>query len=271
MLGITWDKITERYYEHGLDRGVLYMPGKDPIPWNGLMSFDESSTGTTTVLYRDGVVYLADADAGDFSGKLTALFYPSQFGEMIGIPKATDGLYVDGQKPKRFGFSYRTLIGSGTKGDQFGYQIHLVYNAMATLGAKSRKSIGASVDPSLMNFDIVCTPVKMTGRRPTAHYIIDTRGMSADKVTELEEMIYGDGVTPGALPDPDDLFNLMNYGPEMTFTVYPNGTFTVEGSSDNLIDNEDNSFTMLNINAADNLDGTYDVSDGGDTTVTIVP
>ena len=33
---INWDDPDKRYYQHGLDHGVLYIPSLDPIPWNGL-------------------------------------------------------------------------------------------------------------------------------------------------------------------------------------------------------------------------------------------
>ena len=267
---LTWDKPNERYYEHGLDRGVLYIPGRDPVPWNGLSGFDEGESGASSILYRDGVIYLSDMDASDFSGKLTTIFFPNEFHECLGIPEATDGLYVDNQKPKRFGFSYRSLIGSGTKGDMFGYQIHLVYQAMATINARSRKTIGADTAPVEFSFDLVCTPVKLVGFRPTAHYIIDTRSMSKSTVAELENILYGDGTTPGVMPPPQTLYDLMNFGDAIVVLVHLDKTFTIEASSKNVYELEPPyHFQMVNINGTDNGDGTYVISDGGTTDVVI--
>lgn len=269
---ITWDDPDKRYYQHGLDRGVLYIPTINPVAWNGLVGVDEGGDGSSEMLYRDGIVYLSDADAGDFVGSITSIMYPDAFSQCIGIPKATDGFYVDNQKPTPFHLSYRSLIGSGTRGDMFGYQIHLIYNCMAVIGQRSRNTIGADTAPVEFKFDITCTPVKLPGYRPTAHYIVDTRNLSPATVTEIETILYGtaDGVTPGRMPTPTELYELMFFGPAMTFTVHTDGTYTVEGSSDNLEELvPDISFTMYNINAADNGDGTYNVSDGGDTTVII--
>lgn len=266
---VTWGDPNQRYYEHGLDRGVLYIPGKDPIPWNGLVNFDEGASGSTSLLYRDGVIYLADADASDFSGVLKTMWWPDDFGECLGIPQATDGLFVDNQKPKPFGFSYRSLVGSGSRNDRFGYQIHLVYGCMASIGSRGRQTIGKDTTPVEFSFDIVCTPVKLPGFRPTAHYIIDTRNMSPTKLAEIEDIIYGTSSTAGELPDPVILYDLMNFGDAMTFTVHTDGTYTVEGSNDNLFALSETSFMMKNINAVDNLDGTYTVSDGGTTDVII--
>lgn len=267
---ITWDKPDERYFEHGLDRGVLYIPGLNPLPWNGLTGFDEGGeSGASTILYRDGVIYLADVDASDFSGHLTALFYPNEFHECLGKPEVTDGLYADNQKPKRFGFAYRTLVGSGTTGDMFGYQIHLVYQAMASIAARNRKTLGSDVTPIEFGFDIVCTPVKLAGYRPTAHYVIDTRNMSQSTVTQLENILYGEGATPGRMPSPQELFDIMNFGDAMVFTVHANKTYTVEGSAKNLAAIDSRHFQMKNINAANLGGGKYKVSTGGNTTVII--
>ncbi len=268
---IIWDDPDKRYYQHGLDRGVLYISGISPVPWNGLVSVDEGGEGSSEMLYRDGVVYLSDADAGDFIGSITSIMYPDAFSGCIGIPKVTDGFYADNQKPKQFDLCYRSLIGSGTRGDMFGYQLHLIYNSMATIGQRSRNTIGSDTTPVQFKFDIVCTPVKLPGYRPTAHYIIDTRTLSPDTIADLETILYGtsDGVTPGRMPTPTELFELLNFGDSMTVHVHTDGTFTVEGSADYLEEIDVNSFLMSNINGTDHGDGTYDISDGGNTDVII--
>ena len=265
---ITWDDPTRRYYQHGLDHGVLYIGAAAPIPWNGLISFDEGGEGSTEMLYRDGVVYLADAEPGDHVGQINSIMYPDAFGACIGIPKVTDGLYVDNQKPQPFHMSYRTLIGSGTAGDLFGYQLHLVYNCMATVSPRKRNTIGKDTAPVDFTFNVVCTPVKMPGYRPTAHVIIDTRNLSPDIVAEIEGILYGVGVTPGRMPEPLELFDLMNFGDAIVVTDHGDGTFTVEGSEENVFGVDPHYFQVNNINSTmPDVDGEYVISDGGDTTV----
>lgn len=271
---LDWDDPDKRYYSHGLDRGALYIPGRPPLPWNGLQGFDENTNGSTAMYYRDGVVYLADADAGDFSGQISAIFYPNEFGDCIGIPEATDGFFVDGQKPKQFSLSYRTLVGSGSRGDMFGYQLHLVYGCMATPGTRSRKSLNNSPEPTTFTFDVVCTPVKLPGFRPAAHYVIDTRGMDQSKIDELEALLY-DG-TDGVLPAPLVFFDIMNYGDALVVTDHGDGTFSVEGSNDNVVRGmddpvlQDHQFRINNLNStAPDVNGEYTISDGGTTTVVV--
>jgi len=153
----------------------------------------------------------------------------------------------------------------------FGYQIHLVYNCMASIKQRQRRTIGSDVAPVEFNFDVVCTPVKLTGYRPTAHYAIDTRNLSPSVVTEIETILYGttDGITPGRMPTPIELYELMNFGDAIVVTVHTDGTFTVVASSDNLEELDEDHFIMRNINGTDNGDGTYVISDGGDTDVII--
>lgn len=42
MPGLVWDRVGDRTYESGLDRGVLYLPDGSAVPWNGLTSIVEN-------------------------------------------------------------------------------------------------------------------------------------------------------------------------------------------------------------------------------------
>jgi hypothetical protein len=269
---ISWDKTDERYYQHGVDRGVLYPKDTDPVPWNGITGVEEAGNGISSVNYLDGKIFLAETDASDYSGKLTAYFWPDEFSACIGMPQIADGLIIDNQKPKRFDLSYRTLIGSGTRGDMFGYQIHLIYKAMASINGISRKTINNSPTPMEFGFDIVATPVKLAGFRPSAHYIIDTRRLDPETIAELEAILYGNGsTTAGRMPAPSELYDLLNFGStiEVTHTVAA-GTINFKGKVSNVYMTGDDTYQIENVNAVDNGDGTYTISDGGDTTVTVV-
>ena len=67
MARLEWDSIGNRYFRAGLDRGVLYPKNERGVPWNGLISVDESpSGGAPTPLYMDGVKYFNEADLEEF-------------------------------------------------------------------------------------------------------------------------------------------------------------------------------------------------------------
>jgi hypothetical protein len=258
---LSWGSPDERYFQHGVDRGVLYPLTGIAVPWNGITGVDEASDSSSSIYYIDGRIYMADVDAGDFSGSLSAYFWPDEFSTCIGIPEATDGLYVDNQKPKRFDLSYRSLIGSGTTGDMFGYQIHLVYKAMAQLGTRSRKSINDTPDPMEFQFDMVCTPVALPGYRPSAHYIIDTRHLAQSTVDALEDILYGTALSAPRLPTPTELYDLLNFGDAITFIDHGDGTWTARGSYANVHMTGPDTWEILNVNGTDHGDGTYTLED----------
>jgi hypothetical protein len=260
-LPIGWDEHDDRYFHHGTDRGVLYPRTGNAVAWNGITGVDEASDSSTSVLYRDGVIYYSAVEPGDFQGKLTAYFYPDAFAACAGIPEATDGLFVDNQRPKPFNLSYRSLIGSGMTGDVFGYQIHLIYNATAQLGTRTRKTIGEDNDIMELSFDLVCTPVPLPGMRPSAHYIIDTRYLDQTTIDQLEAILYGDGEFGARLPTPTELYDLMNFGSSFQIIDKGDGVFTIRGSYQNFEDLGDDKWRIKNINGTDNLDGTVTLTD----------
>lgn len=264
---ITWDDPNERYFEHGVDHGVLYPSGADAVAWNGITGVTESGNGASTMYYIDGQVFLADVDPTDFSGSMTAYAYPHAFGPCIGLPEVAEGLVLDNQKPKRFGLSWRTLVGSGASGDLFGYQLHILYNAMASIGQKQRKTINNSPEPMELTMDLVATPVKLPGFRPTAHYIVDTRGLDPDTIAEIENILY----VEGRLPDPTELFEMLNFGDAIIVTnVIADGTINIKGKRSNVYMTGTDTYQIDNVNATINPDGTYVISDGGDTDVILV-
>lgn len=258
---IGWDEDHDRYFHQGVDRGVLYPRDKNPVPWLGITGVDEASDSSTSVLYRDGVIYYSSVDPGDYSGKLTTFWYPDEFAECAGIPEVATGFHVDNQRPKPFNLCYRSLIGSGVTGDMFGYQIHLIYNATAQIGTRTRTTITAEgTDIDELSFDLVCTPIQLPGFRPSAHYIIDTRNLSAERVSELETILYGDGITPGTLPAPGVLYDIMKYGDEIIITQIGENKYKIEGSAANVESLGSGKWRINNVNSVDHGDGTHTLS-----------
>lgn len=257
---MVWDAHDERYYMTGTDRGVLYSEGA-AVPWNGIIGVTESGAGEKSVLYRDGHIYYSDVEPGDYEGSLNCFFWPDEFSKCLGMPEIAPGLYADYQKPRHFSLSYRSLIGSGNSGDMFGYQIHLVYNAIASMATRTRKTMTNTPSLDEFSFEMVATPVRVRGFRPTAHFIIDTRNMDPAVLASLEATMYGHDGVPGVMPDPVWLYDLLNFGSAITFVDNLDGTWTASGSSANLIDNGDGTIQILNVNGVDHGDGTYTLSD----------
>ncbi len=255
--GVNWGDPDQRLYTSGVDRGVLYFDDNVVAPWNGLIGVDEIGEGGSSVLYRDGVIYYADVEPQDFKAQVKAYMWPDEFSTALGIPEVAEGLYVDGQKPRRFDFSYRTLIGSGARGDRFGHQIHLVYNAKASLGTRSRKTRSNTVSLDEFTFDLICVPVKLPGFRPSAHYILDTRTMDTSSVAELEQILYSEA----RMPQPIELYDLLNFGDTITFIDHGDGTWTARGSRENIVDYGNGTWYIKNVNGTDDGGGEFTLQD----------
>lgn len=273
---LSWDPPDERYYHHGVDRGTIWFPESDirsgdgPIAWNGITGVEEGTEpGAAVTLYHDGVIYHNGAEASDFKGSLTAMSWPDALSANLGMPMIADGLFVDNQVPMPFGFSYRTLVGSGQEGDMYGYQIHLLYNVVAVLNSRSRKTLNETIQTTEFSFDLLCTPMPIPGCRPAAHLIIDTRYLSQAKVDEIQGRLYGDDGYDGYLLEPALLLELMDIGDRIIVQKNAaDGTFNIEAASSNIEKMADGTFRVYGVNAtAPDANGTYTISTGGNTTV----
>lgn len=212
---LKWDQAGERLYETGVDRGVLFPTNEegkygDAAAWNGLSAVNENPTGAEpNPLYADNVKYLELMSVEEFGCGIECYTYPDEFKPCIGEVELAPGVYATQQTRLPFGFSYRTLIGNDVKGTDFGYKIHLVYGAKASVSERANATINESPEAMTMSYDITTTPVAVTGAKPLAHLVIDSTKCSADKLAALEEMLYGTGETKGKLPMPDEVVAML--------------------------------------------------------------
>jgi hypothetical protein len=205
MTKLSWGTPGERFYETGVDRGVLFVDNNG-VAWNGLVSVQEKADGgEPQPFYIDGFKYLQIASAEDFSATIQAFSAPREFGPCDGATELYAGLTVKQQKRKQFGFSYRNKVGNDTVGSDLGYKIHIVYNALAAPSEREHKSITDSPDPVTLSWEISTNPPPATGFRPTAHFVVDTRRAYGPDVTALEDILYGTSSTNSRLPSVTEL------------------------------------------------------------------
>ena len=210
MTALTWDGVGQKYYETGLDRGVLYLEDNGGIPWNGLISVDEKFTGAgATPIYFDGVKIDDIIAVADFSASLKAFTYPEEFGEYEGVVESSNGMLVTSQSPALFGLSWRTRIGNDVIAS-FGYKIHVA--ALLTAIPAQRSYATMSKNPDMLEFEwtINGIPSVIPGFRPTAHLIFDTSKSQPEFVTALEAILYGDETNDPYLPSLGDLVTIAN-------------------------------------------------------------
>lgn len=221
MPKLVWDKIGERYYETGVDHGVLYVQenGKysNGVAWSGLTTVTESPSGAeATPLYADNIKYLNLLSNEDFACTIEAYTYPDEFAECDGSASIATGVTISQQKRKMFGFSYRTRLGNDVDGDDYGYKIHLVYGCLAAPSERSNASMNDSPEATTMSWEVSTTPVSVTvdGKdlKPTAHVVIDSTKADKSKLAALEDILYGkdgDSSTSPRLPLPSEVATLM--------------------------------------------------------------
>lgn len=260
MPTLLWDEVGTRMYETGVDRGVLYLQDGSAVPWNGLTSVTEKIAGAEGApIYFDGVKYGDALAIGDFSASLKAYTYPDEFMEVEGVSDAGNGLYLGNQQTTRFGLSYRTKIGNDEEGIDFGYKIHVLYNLTAIPVQKSfRATLNAPVE---FEWNITSVPEKVPGFRATAHLIFDTRFMSPFLLQDIEDTLYGDGITEPRLPSLSTLVTFASSWVIIRITDNGDGTWTAEGPDEMFSMLDATTFQITQANA-EYLDAdTYTVSD----------
>lgn len=205
---IEWDKIGQRYYETGLDHGVLYPQantGLYPkgVPWNGLTNVTESPEGAeATDLYADNIKYGSLRSAETFGGTIEAYTYPEEFNQCDGNVSVANGIYIGQQSRTPFGFVYRTQIGNDTSSED-GYKLHLVYGATASPSEKTRDTVNDSPEATTFSWEFDTTPVNVTGHKPTATLEVDSRKCPSAKLEKLEGILFGGDPTVTD-SEPDD-------------------------------------------------------------------
>lgn len=221
---LVWDKTGEHYYETGVKNGVLYpmsASGTYPkgVAWNGLTAITESPSGAeATALYADDIKYLNLMSNEEFGATVEAYTYPDEFAECDGSASLTEGVYIGQQARKTFGLCYRTTLGNDSKGNDYGYKLHIIYGAMASPSEKAYSTINDSPDAITFSWELSTTPVAVANFKPTASLTIDSTKVDPQKLASLEEILYGKdgtgednsvGAVDPRLPLPDEIANLM--------------------------------------------------------------
>lgn len=214
MSKLIWDQIGERTYETGVDHAVLFpsVNGTYPkgVAWSGITNITESPSGAEpNPFYADNIKYLNLMSAEDFSASIGAYTYPTEFEECDGSAEVAPGVLIGQQTRKVFGLSYRSKIGNDTDGQDHGYKLHLVYNALAAPSERSHQTVNESPEPTELSWEVSTTPVEVPGYKPTAHFTIDSTRTDARKLKMLEDIIYGTEKTEPRMPMPAEIIELM--------------------------------------------------------------
>jgi hypothetical protein len=236
MAELIWGNPGERYFEAGVDRGVLYLPGEEGVAWNGLISVSESpSGGEAEPYYLDGVKYANRASTEEFAASIEAYTYPDEFAVCDGtasLEQETRGLFATQQKRKPFGLSYRTRVGNDGDSTDHAYKIHIVYNAMANPSERNYQTLSDEAEAMPFSWDITATPMPIPGLYYSAHLMVDSRNAYPWAIAAIEKVLYGSEDTPPTLPTPQELIDLFVENALLKITDNGDGTWTADGPSE---------------------------------------
>lgn len=211
MPRLVWDEIGQKIYETGVKNGVLY-PRTDAgayplgVAWNGLTTITESPSGAEpTPLWADDQKYLNLLSAEEFGATIEAYTYPDEFAECDGTAAISIGVFINQQRRKAFGLCYKTAIGNDTEDTDYGYKLHLIYNALAAPSDKGYASMNDTPEAISFSWAVTTTPVAVAGFKPTASLIIDSTLVDPAKLALLEAILFGTVSTDPRLPLPDEI------------------------------------------------------------------
>lgn len=222
MTAITWDDSGKRFFETGVDHGVLYprdtTSGNYPlgVPWNGLTTVTEKPSGAeASAQYADNIKYLNLFSAEEISGTIEAFTFPDEFAACDGTASPVPGLTIAQQSRQPFGLVYRTLLGNDTKGQDYGYKLHLIYGAQASPSEKAYATVNDSPSPIGFSWDFSTTPISPgSSLKPTALLVVDSTAVESTRLTALEEALFGSSETTGNphLPLPSEVITILTGG-----------------------------------------------------------
>lgn len=232
MTKLQWNSVGSRYYEGGIDRGVLYIDDQTGVAWNGLTSVAENpSGGEAQPFYLDGIKYLNTSSPEEFQATLTAFTYPLEFEHCSGTYEPRPGMYLTQQKRKSFNLSYRTRIGNDLDND-YGYKIHLVYNALASPTNRPNSTFDSAIDPMDFSWNLTTRPPSISGYKPTSHIVIDSRYTDPTILSLVENILYGTDTDSPRMPSFAELISIFDTIATLTIIDNGDGTWTATAPFD---------------------------------------
>lgn len=261
MTALVWAQEGARFYESGVDRGVLYLQDGNGVPWNGLLAVNEDSpVNDAAPVYFDGIKYADVLALGEFSGSLRAFTYPDEFLEFQGVLEVNNGLFVTNQHLNRFGLSYRTKIGNDQDEDQ-GYKIHILYNLLAVPSQKAYETQADEISAMEFEWTLTSIPEKAPGFEPTSHLIIDSRLIGPLLLKDIEDTLYGNEFDNAKLPPLSTLTSFIGEWVIIRITDNFDGTWTATGPDELITMLDSTTFQIIQANAMYSDEDTYTISD----------
>lgn len=200
---IKWDQLGDKRFKTGVDHGVLYLQRNGAYPkgvaWNGLTNVTKSPSGAEeTALYADNIKYLSLRSAEQLGLTIECYFYPDEWAECNGETDLAEGVRLGQQRRNTFGFVYRNKLGNDTEGEDYGFELNLVYGCSSAPSEQANASINDSPEAATFSYEISTTPVNVSGVgpdgkpfKPVSSITIDSTKVDKAKLDAIEKILFG--------------------------------------------------------------------------------
>lgn len=225
MAKLIWDAVGEHYYGIGVSKGVLFPMNANGtyangVAWNGLTAVNENPSGAEpNPQYADNIKYLNLISVEEYAYTIEAFGCPKEFLECDGTAEAATGVYLGQQPRKAFGFAFESKKGNDILGSDYGKEIHLIYNSLASPTEKQHATENDSPEAPTWSWEATSTAVGVTNAngvtltnaktnkpyKPVSCITIDSTLVDAAKLTALEDLLYGTENGEPTLPSPGEV------------------------------------------------------------------
>jgi hypothetical protein len=206
MTAIVWDRLEDRRFETGIERGVIYPVGGSAEAWNGLTSVVESPGREAKVYYQDGAKALIRLVAPGYKAKITAFTYPDILDELQGNQRMAAGVHLYDQQEGQFHLSYRTRVGNAVEDVDYGYKLHLIYDLTINPSDQTFSTIADQLAAASFDWNVEGTQ-RLWNTKLVNHISIDSHEADPATLASIENQLYGTSGTDPVMPDIIDLLN----------------------------------------------------------------
>lgn len=224
MAKIKWGVEGTKLYETGVSNVVLYVYNtqtnayNNGVGWDGVTSAKITPEGgEETDLYADNTKYAGLTGSVKVKAGIEAYMYPDEWVECDGTADI-GGVEVGQQVRSKFGFTFRSEIGSDTAGLKKGYKIWVVYGCSAAVSERSYSTINDSPEAVTLSYDISTTPQEVgndkSGRKleNSSYVCFNSLKISPENMKKIEDKLYGTESSEPTLPPLKELIALAQAG-----------------------------------------------------------
>lgn len=224
----------------GLDRGFLYPPDSDGVPWVGLTSLEEQEDGFRLETYHvDGRKVGHRHVAGNYTATLASYDDPFKDRKYEGV---------------LFGVSYREMLSNDD------YRLHIVQGLSVSKAGFTRSSVNPTPTPETHSWYMAAVDIPLGDDVHGSHLILDSALIYPWVLRDIEAVLYGYPNGGARIPTIDeiyDIFATMN----LVIIDHGDGTWSAVGH-DVMVAMLDSTEFMISSPTVEMVDGeehTYDV------------